>query len=219
MLNFEDIYEEITDTVSLAVHKFKNRLKADKEDLEQELLISIFNNLDKVEKVKQDNNKWQGYVYVMCLNYLKNLEVKEHKQGLWLNNSYDGMCCLDNEYIDDRFIYQNLSNVEIDIKDPFLEWYYEKSRQYSKKWRENNKEYCKKWREEHKEYRKQYYQENKEKIKEYRKQYYQENKKKINDKHNEYMKEYRKKNKEKMNAYMREWKRKKKEQQLEDATV
>ena len=136
MLDVEELYEDVIGPINRVLYKFRDRLKADRQDLEQELFIKIFNELEKIEDVRNKSEDWQGYVYVMCLNHLRALELEEHKQGLWLNNSYDGMCYLDGEYTDDRFVCQHISNTRIDIKDPFLEWYYSQKREYNKNWRE-----------------------------------------------------------------------------------
>ena len=201
MLNFEDIYEEITNTVNLVIYKFRDRLKADRQDLEQELFIKIFNELEKIEDVRNKSEDWQGYVYVMCLNHLRALELEEHKQGLWLNNSYDGMCYLDDEYTDDRFVCQHISNTRIDIKDPFLEWYYSHKREYNKKWREENpdyyKEYNKKNREHKNELNRKWKKEHKEYISLYNKLHREQNK--------EHYKEYREKNKEHIREIQKQW--------------
>ena len=180
MLKFEDIYEEITRTVSLAVYKFRNRLKTDKEDLEQELLITIFNNLDKIEDVKNRNKNWNGYIYGMCCNRLKELELKEHYQGLWITGAYED--------------YMTGTNSCFNIVDPFLEQYRKRKNDSSKKYYHENKEKIKIRRLK-------YYHEHEEEVKEYRKQYNkkykQEHKKEIqqynkkyNEEHSDYFKQY-----------------------------
>ena len=144
MLNFEDIYEEITNTVNLVIYKFRDRLKADRQDLEQELFIKIFNELDKIEKVRNESEDWKGYVYVICLNCLRGLEIKEHKQGLWITGTYD---CT----------YMKETDVELNLYDPFMIWYRKYLNEHYKKYYQNNKEKIL-------EYQKQYYQNNKENI-------------------------------------------------------
>lgn len=201
MLDFEDIYEETIQPIHRAIYKFRDRLKADRQDLEQELLIKIFKEIDKIEKVKNKSEDWQGYVYVMCLNYLKTLELEEHKQGLWLNNSYDEMCYLDGEYTDDRFVCQHIFNTGIDIKDHFLEWYYS-----------HKKEYNKKWREEHPDYYKEYVAKNREHINELNNQWKKNHKEYVSlynkihrEQNKEHYKEYREKNKEHIREIQKQW--------------
>ena len=187
MLNFEDIYEEITNTVNLVIYKFRDRLKADRQDLEQELFIKIFNELDKIEKVRNESEDWKGYVYVICLNCLRGLEIKEHKQGLWITGTYD---CT----------YMKETDVELNLYDPFMIWYRKYLNEHYKKYYQNNKEkileYQKQYRQEHekekKEYQKQYREQHKEEIKNYNQKYYQDNKEKIL----EYQKQYYQNNKE-----------------------
>ena len=169
MLDFEELYEDVIGPVNRVLYKFRDRLKADRQDLEQELFIKIFNEIDKIEDVRNQSEDWQGYVYVMCLNHLRTLEIEEHKQGLWLSNSYDEMCYLDGEYTDDRFICQHISNTGIDIKDPFLEWYYEARRISKENFKEQHPDYFK-------EYHKQYYKKNKDRIKEKSNQWKKDNK-------------------------------------------
>ena len=231
MLNFEDIYEEITNIVSLAVYKFKNRLKADKEDLEQELLIKIFNNLDKIEDVKNRNKNWKGYIYGMCCNCLKELELKEHYQGLWITGAYEDYMtgtdsCFD---IVDSFIVQyrkrkNNSSKKYyqenkeKIKIRRLNYYNEHEeevkeyrKQYNKKYKQEHKkeiqQYNKKYNEEHSDYFKQYYQAHKG----YFKQYYQE--------HKEDAKRYYQEHKEEIKEKQRQRRQQLKEQKLEEMII
>lgn len=208
MLDFEELYEDVIGPINRVLYKFRDRLKADRQDLEQELLIKIFKEIDKIEKVKNESEDWQGYVYVMCLNYLKTLELEEHKQGLWLNNSYDGMCYLDGEYTDDRFVCQHISNTGIDIKDPFLEWYYSHKREYNKKWREENPDYYKQYRVENREHinklSNQWKKNHKEYVSLYNKIHREQNK--------EHYKEYREKNKEHIREIKKQWEEKQSEE-------
>lgn len=53
MLDFEELYEDIIGPINRVLYKFRDRLKADRQDLEQELLIKIFKEIDKIEKVKK----------------------------------------------------------------------------------------------------------------------------------------------------------------------
>ena len=224
MLNFEDIYEEIKHCVSINIYHFRNRLKTDKEDLEQELLITVFNCLDKIEKVKQDNGNWQGYVYGICCNELKNIELKEHKQGLWMTGAYED--------------YMTGTSSAFEVEDHFLEWYKAYKNEHAKKYYQKNKEkvleYSKKYRKENLDkikkyatlYSKKYYQENKEKIKikvrEWElnnKDRAKENRKIWEEKNKEHLKEYRKQyneeHKEHLKEYYKQWFQEHKEEQKE----
>lgn len=102
------------------------------------------------------------------------------------------MCYLDGEYTDDRFVCQHISNTGIDIKDPFLEWYYLHKREYNKKWREENPDYYKQYRVENREHinkiKNQWKKDHKEYVSLYNKIHREQNK--------EHYKEYREKNKE-----------------------
>ena len=138
MLDFEELYEDVIGPINRVLYKFRDRLKADRQDLEQELFIKIFNELDKIEDVRKQSEDWQGYVYVMCLNHLRTLELEEHKQGLWMTGTYED--------------YMTGTSSVLEVEDPFLEWYYEHKREYNKKWREEHPDYYKQYIEKNREH-------------------------------------------------------------------
>ena len=150
-MEFEQLIKETTKTIDLALYKFK-RLKTDREDLKQEIIIKIWqlNEEGKFEDITNIDNL-NKYIYRCAYNHLQSVLLKEHKQGLWVTESI---------YKDDGFMLTDLeayTNSNIDFfYDEYLEYKKEYFRKYNIEHKEHLKEVRRKWYEEHKEEKKAY---------------------------------------------------------------
>lgn len=182
------------------------------EDLVQETLIYIWNNYDK--KIK-DHKEKEGHC-CKALGYIAlNTLLKEHKDGLWAGVSNSKTNCK-GRIIETDFNYYDRYNEPVnDMRDPWLEEFYSRRKEYNRKWYldnreqiiEKNKKYYQENKEKRIEYRKRYYQENKEKQIKYKKRYYEEHK----EYYKEYAKRYSGEHKEDCREYSREYRRKHRE--------
>lgn len=149
-IEFEQIIKETTKTIDLVLYKFK-RLKTDREDLKQEIIIKIWqlNEEGKFENIT-DINSLNKYVYKCAYNHLQSVLLKEHKQGLWVTESI----YKDNFELTDMVEYTD--NTLNFFYDEYLEYKKEYFKKYNIEHKEHIREVRKKWYEEHKEEKKAY---------------------------------------------------------------
>ncbi len=191
-MTYEECLKEVEPVIYKVISNFKLKLRTDEEDLYQEACILLFNILQE----NKDIEYIKAYFKVAFTNLLKTIRVEEHKQLLHITNSD----IVENEEGETlSLIDQYSTDVELDVKDEWLENYIRYIREYKRKYYEEHRdelrEKGKAWYKEHRkeciERAKKYYEEHKEEYRIYKKRYYEEHREEIREKGKKHYEEHK----------------------------
>ncbi len=173
---FEDYYVKLENVIDIWINKYKG-MKTESEDLKQEAYILLFSNVDKLN----EKEEFEAYFAGMLKNVFNQLLKIEHEQGLWIESSFSSN--VDGEELN---LLNTIESGQLqNVRDPWLEEYYKKRRDYQKEYRKKPGV-----KEKQREYQKRYCTrpEIKEQIKEYYKEYC--SRPEVRERKREYHKEY-----------------------------
>lgn len=217
-MTYEDYLIKFDKLIKGVAYKFD--LKMDYEDRVQEGYIILYEKLDNINKIDNENEQ-AAFLKTCMINHFKYINEKEHKQLLYIT---DSIYKENNTNGDD---FNLLENIEIndcrnlDCKDDYIEKRREYQKKYQKEYRNRPyyKEYRKRQYEKTKQYKIQHDKERREKRKELFYNMSKEDQERILEiygcltyfvnntnpetiaKKREYQKEYYKKNREKIREY------------------
>ena len=184
-MTYEEWYKELKPIVFNCIKKYKSQLKMEKEDMQQEADIFIFEIMDKLNELEETGQKYLAYFKSSLNHKFEKIKEREHKQLIHLeisdiviNDDGEEFCLLDTLDIADN-------NINFEIVDDYIEY----KRQYHRKWYSEHKERYAAYRDAHRKeiraYARNYYHQHKDELnsKERARIYYDNNRERICEQH------------------------------------